>query len=84
MIPIPHGGLFTRVDGLEAASRIPAITEIEITAGLNRPIRALPEGDSYLGFIFARSKTPERVEAALREAYALLNIEITPELPLIN
>jgi len=84
MIPIPYSGLLSRVEGLEAAARIPAITEIEITAGLNRPIHALPEGDSYLGFIFARGETPEAVEAALREAHACLSIEIAPELPLIN
>lgn len=80
MIPIPHSGLLTRVDGLEAAAKIPLITEIELTAHLNQPIRALPEGDSYVGFIFARGDTPEEVEAALREAHGLLKIEIVEEL----
>jgi hypothetical protein len=84
MIPIPHSGLLTRVDGLEAAAQVPAITEIEIRAKINHPIRALPEGDSYLGFIFARGETPEEVEMALREAHSRLNIEIAPELPLVT
>jgi len=38
----------------------------------------LPEGSSYLGFIFAKAPTPELVEAALREAHACLNIVIAP------
>lgn len=79
MIPIPRTGLLTRIDGLEAAARVPLITEIEITAQLNQRIRALPEGDSYLGFIFARGDSPSAVETALREAHSLLKIEIIEE-----
>ena len=83
MIPIPHTGLLTRIEGFEAASCVPLITEIEITAQLNQRIKALPEGDSYLGFIFARGETPATVESALREAHSLLDIEIIEELELI-
>ncbi len=84
MIPIPRTGLLTRIEGLETASRVPLITEIEITAQLNQRIRALPEGDSYLGFIFARGETPAQVENALREAHNLLKIEIIEELELLS
>ncbi|GAB4581593.1 MAG: hypothetical protein Fur0022_43420 [Anaerolineales bacterium] len=83
MIPIPRTGLLTRLDGLEAASRVPLITEIEITAQLNQRIKAIPEGDSYLGFIFARGDSPAAVESALRQAHSLLKIEIIEELQLI-
>ena len=38
----------------------------------------LPEGASYLGFIFARAPRPEQVEAALRQAHAQLNVVIAP------
>jgi hypothetical protein len=38
----------------------------------------LPEGDSYLGFIFARAATPERAEEALREAHARLRVVVAP------
>ena len=37
---------------------------------------ALPEGDRYLGFLFARAATPEGVEVALRTAHAALVIVI--------
>ena len=82
MIPIPASGILRRVDGVEEASKVPGITGIEITARLNHPIAALPEGASYLGFIFARAETPAAVEAALREAHGRLRIRITPEIRL--
>ncbi|MFO7270947.1 MAG: phosphoribosylglycinamide synthetase, partial [Sphaerobacter thermophilus] len=82
MIPIPASGILRRVDGVEEASKVPGITGVEITARLNHPIAALPEGASYLGFIFARAETPVAVEAALREAHGRLRIRITPEIRL--
>jgi hypothetical protein len=36
----------------------------------------LPEGKSYLGFIFARAPEPEDVERALREAHGRLRFRI--------
>jgi hypothetical protein len=36
----------------------------------------LPEGDRYLGFMFARAETPAEAEAALREAHRRLEIVI--------
>ena len=39
-----------------------------------------PEGRSYLGFIFARAETPQRVERALRDAHARLEFVIEREL----
>jgi hypothetical protein len=37
---------------------------------------ALPEGNRYLGFLFARGDTPAAVEQALRTAHARLRIMI--------
>ncbi len=82
MIPIPRGGLFRGVSGMDDARSVPGITGIEITAKVNYPIHPLPEGASYLGFIFARGETPEAVERALREAHQRLRIRIDPLLPL--
>ena len=55
MIPIPRSGVYRRVDGLEAAGRVPHVEEIQITAKPDQQLLALPEGASYLGFIFARA-----------------------------
>jgi biotin carboxylase len=82
MIPIPKGGVLRAVDGQDEACHVPGITGLEITAKLNYPIVPLPEGASYLGFIFARGQTPAFVEAALRAAHARLGIRIDPLLGL--
>jgi biotin carboxylase len=82
MIPIPRGGMLRAVCGQDEASQVPGVTGVEITAKLNYPIVPLPEGASYLGFIFARGEKPEEVEAALRQAHAFLDIKIDPLIPL--
>jgi biotin carboxylase len=80
MIPIPAAGHLRSVQGLDAASTVPGIETVEITARMNHPLLPLPEGDSYLGFIFARGETPDAVEAALRDAHGRLRFEIVPEM----
>lgn len=80
MIPIPQAGVLARVEGLAEAQAVPNIESIEITAPLNYPLVPLPEGESYLGFIFARADTPAEAEAALRAAHRCLHFEIAPEL----
>jgi len=84
MIPIPAAGIFNGVKGVQAAEAIPGIEGVEITAKTNYPITPLPEGDSYLGFIFAKASTPEAVEAALRQAYQQLHFEIQEMLPVLS
>jgi biotin carboxylase len=81
MIPVPKSGVFEGVTGEEAARSILGITELSITARLRDPIAAWPEGSSYLGFLFARGDTPEKVEQALREAHQKLSFTVTPDLP---
>jgi hypothetical protein len=44
----------------------------------------LPEGASYLGFIFARAATPEAVERSLRGAHGRLTFAIDAELPVLR
>jgi biotin carboxylase len=78
MIPIPEAGLLKGVAGIEAAEAVPLIESVEITAPLNYPLTPLPEGESYLGFIFARGKTATAVEQALRDAHSKLQFKITP------
>jgi biotin carboxylase len=83
MIPIPSTGILRRVEGIPEACAVPGVTGVEITAKRNAPLVPLPEGASYLGFIFARADTPDAVEAALREAHRRLRFHISPEIPLL-
>lgn len=82
MIPIPGPGILRSVSGLEDAQRVPGVESVEITARINNPIVPLPEGESYLGFIFARGDDPAAVESALRQAHTALHFEIEAEIPL--
>jgi biotin carboxylase len=84
MIPIPSAGVLRGFHGVEEARAVPGIEGVEITARLHQPIVPLPEGASYLGFIFAGGETASAVEAALRAAHARLAFDIRPELPVIS
>lgn len=77
MIPIPQAGVLREVRGQDAARRVRGIEEIRITIPVGQEVVPLPEGTRYLGFIFARDKTPDRVEAALRRAHQELIFHIT-------
>lgn len=78
MIPIPRAGILRRVEGLLAAQRVPYIEDIEISVREGYELVPLPEGASYLGFMFARAPSAELAEQALRAAHACLNIVIAP------
>src|SRR4029453_600515 len=80
MIPIPRTGVLRHVDGVEWARAVPGVDEVRITAKLDQKLVPLPEGSSYLGFIFARATHPAEVDAALRRAHAGLSFTIDPEL----
>ena len=84
MIPIGRGGVYEGVEGLDSASEIAGVEEIAITAKIGQTMEPLPEGASYLGFIFARGKAPEDVERSLRNAHARLRFQIAGKLPVIR
>ena len=76
MIPIPRAGILRGVSGIEEAAAVPLVVGVKITSPLNYPLVPLPEGDSYLGFIFSRGESADAVELALRQAHRCLNFEI--------
>ena len=76
MIPTPKSGMLRRIEGLLEAGKIKYIEAINISIGEGHELVQLPEGASYLGFIFARAPTAVEVESALRAAHALLNIVV--------
>jgi len=78
MIPIPGAGILKRVEGLLDAQRVPFVTDVNIEIREGYELTPLPEGNSYLGFIFAQAATREETEKALREAHACLNFVLAP------
>jgi hypothetical protein len=83
MIPIPRRGFLRGVTGIEAAKAVPHIDDVRITAKPDQLLVPLPEGASYLGFIFARATGAAAVDRALRDAHARLVFTIDPELPML-
>ena len=51
-----------------AFASVPGITGVTITIPVGRRVRPLPDGDQYLGFVFAEGGTPAEVETALTTA----------------
>jgi len=83
MIPIPRGGVYKGVEGEREARRVPDIVDVKITAKPDARVTPLPEGKSYLGFIFAHATTPLAVEEALRAAHAQLRFIIEREIAVL-
>ncbi len=81
MLPIPRRGVLHGVRGVDAARAVEGVDDVVITVPEGREVVPLPEGDSYLGFLFARGETPAAVEAALRAAHARLGFDIRAPLP---
>jgi biotin carboxylase len=81
MIPTPGAGTLRRVEGVLAAQQLPGIDDLLISVREGYELVPLPEGGTYLGFVFAHADTPQEVERVLREAHDCLNIVIAPTLP---
>ena len=87
MIPIGrefvNSAVYEGVQGLDRALQIAGVEEIAITAKIGHALEPLPEGSSYLGFIFARGSTPEDVDRSLRGAHSMLRFQIAAKLPVV-
>jgi biotin carboxylase len=84
MIPIPQRGVLKGVDGVGAARCVADVDDVCITAKADSMLVPLPEGRSYLGFIFAHGGGAAAVERALREAHAKLRFVIERDVPLVQ
>jgi biotin carboxylase len=81
MLPVPRAGVLEMVDGTASASRVAGVVDLELTITPGTYVEPLPEGDRYLGFLYARAAEPAAVEAALRTAFGCLDIRISPVAP---
>ena len=76
MLPIRSAGVLDHVSGQERALAIDGVVGLDISIPSGRRVVPLPEGDRYLGFIFARGPTPQAVETTLRRAEACLDVRL--------
>ena len=76
MLPIRAAGVLEHVSGQKRALAVEGVVGLDISIAPGRSVVPLPEGDRYLGFIFARGTTPQFVEAALRRAEACLDVRL--------
>lgn len=82
MIPVESAGIYRTVRGVDEASEI--ADEVIITAKDGQRVWPLPEGNTYLGFLFAYGETASRVEERLRRAYRTLEFEVSGILPIVK
>lgn len=75
MLPIPRPGVLRQVRGQEEARQVPGIEGVVLTVPAGERLVPLPEGDRYLGFVFARGPSAADVERALRTAQQHLVVE---------
>lgn len=78
MIPIPGEGVLRGVSGISEAEAVQGVSGVMITLPVGSMVTPLPEGDKYMGFIFAHAEHPQDVETALRQAHRHLSFEVDP------
>ena len=78
MIPVTDTGILKRVEGLTKALQTNYVVDIEIHIREGYELIPLPEGASYLGFIFAKAPDYDLVYQALKSAYGELKFVTQP------
>jgi biotin carboxylase len=76
MLPVERAGVLHAVHGRTQAAAVPGITGLSITIPVGQLVQPLPEGDRYLGFVFAEAATHQEVQEALRAARRRLRVII--------
>jgi len=76
MIPIPYAGRLEQIANIPTALSVPGVTDFAQTISDGKTLTPLPEGERYLGFLFAEGLTPESVESSLRTANNLLDVVV--------
>jgi len=82
MIPVLRAGIYQSVRGVGDAAAI--ADEVMITAKEGQRVLPLPEGNTYLGFLFAYGETALDVENRLRKAHEMLQFEVAEMLPVVS
>jgi biotin carboxylase len=79
MLPIERAGVLRAVEGRAEATAEPGITGLTITIPMGQSVLPLPDGDRYLGFVFAEGEDYQQVERSLALARRRLRVSIQSE-----
>jgi len=77
MLPVGQSGRLRAVGGVAEARSVDGIIDVVLSVAPGEEVVALPAGDRYLGFVFARGRSAAAVEAALRAAWGCLDVAVT-------
>jgi len=80
MLPVPRAGVLREILGEGDARSVDHIRDVAITARVGDTVAPLPEGNTYLGFVFATAETADDVIRSLRLAADALRFRILPRL----
>jgi hypothetical protein len=84
MIPIPCRGVYRGTSGIDQAQATDGVDEVTVTAKVDQRLVPLPEGASYLGFIFAHGESAAAVDQSLRQAHGRLRFRVEPDLRILG
>ncbi|MDH3591722.1 MAG: ATP-grasp domain-containing protein [Planctomycetota bacterium] len=76
MIPVVRGGTLERVRGIERAAAEPGIGGVDITARPGDVLVPLPEGNRYVGFVWARADTATTARRIVERALSRLTVVV--------
>jgi biotin carboxylase len=72
----PSSGTLAGIEGVEAVSGDPRLSELEFEASPGDPVLTPPDGYEFLGYLSVRGATPAEAEAALEELYPRIRFHI--------
>ncbi|MEM9493742.1 MAG: ATP-grasp domain-containing protein, partial [Myxococcota bacterium] len=78
MLPVPRAGVVRAITGQNRAAALEHIRELAIAVRVGEEVVPLPEGNRYMGFVFATAPRAQDVVAALRRAGQTVAFEIAP------
>lgn len=76
MLPVPAAGVVRAIAGVDEARSVPRVTDVEITARVGDRVMPLPEGNTYMGFVFAEAPGADEVVASLQRAARAVEFDI--------
>ena len=74
MIPVLREGEFVEMKGMESACTVIGVEGVELTVHPGDRLIPLPEGNRYIGFVYARAKTPAEATAAVTKALSKMTL----------